>query len=185
MLVKNWSFTVPQFFVCNIAIVRRLKGHLAIYAALFALVLIPAAGSVYAAGYETGLPVLEFQSGPPSRQDILAPSEISAPMREIPHLVPYGDPEEPGFGVVMQLVPVVAGSNIRWHTSTETPGKTAIANTKSHVWVKIDPKPANRGVFLAFIIGLFTISVSGVALMWRHIGKPAEPERPGWERWRH
>lgn len=111
------------------------------------------------------------------------------PHGKIPHVLPYrraGDAEfGEEYGIALQLTPLAVGSEIRWHTTTAAPVQSPIANTQPHVWVKIEPKPTNSSFFLAFVIALFTISATGVMLMWRQVGKPTEPDRPGWESWRH
>lgn len=111
--------------------------------------------------------------------------------RVSPNVLPYGVVQDDEFasggeyGIALQLTPLAAGREIRWETKSEAPVAAAIDNTRPHVWVKIEPKSGNSPFFLALVIALFTISATGVMMMWRQIGKPDEAERPGWERWRH
>lgn len=111
------------------------------------------------------------------------------PHGQSPQVLPYrkaGDAEfSEEYGIALQLTPLAVGSEIRWQTTTAAPVQSTIANTQPYVWVKIEPKPTNSSFYLAFVIALFTISATGVMLMWRQVGKPTEPDRPGWERWRH
>lgn len=108
-----------------------------------------------------------------------------------PNIMPYGVVQEDQFGqsgeygIALQLTPLAAGREIRWETTSEAPVASTSDNTRPHVWVKIEPKSGNSSFFLVFVIALFTISATGVMMMWRQIGKPDEAERPGWERWRH
>lgn len=104
------------------------------------------------------------------------------------HIAPYAEPyDDDAPGLALQLDPFGVRPGIRWQASTTAAPVTEPASTRSHVWVKVPRDPplgsANRSVALAFVIGLFALATSGVALMWRQVGARTPPERPGWERW--
>lgn len=166
------------------------NGRFVIFAALLAFGSITTA-PVSAAGYGNVLPHSENQT----RSTIQTPHPDMQPgftFDAVPaHALPYGvvrDDElasDGEYGIALQLTPLAAGREIRWETKSQAPVASSSDNTRPHVWVKIEPRSGNSRFFLAFVIALFTISATGVMLMWRQIGKPDEAERPGWERWRH
>lgn len=167
---------------------RRNLGRLVIPSIFLALGLVPVLFStppVSAAGSGDSLPLIEIHTGAAPRVDALdlLPGVISDGVS--PHTAPYGIVQDGEFGIALQLTPLAASREIRWETTSEAPVVSTFDNTRPHVWVKIEPKPGNRSFFLAFVIALFTISATGVMLMWRQIAKPDASERPGWERWRH
>ena len=147
-------------------------GTIMICATLLAFALTIWANGANAAGHEADrMPVKTH----------MAASYHQAPM---PHVTPYGKTADKGYGLAMQLAPFAVGSKILRHTSTAGSAAAAPVNSRPYIWVKVDSKPAGRSVFLGFVIALFTISALGVMLMWRQVGKSAEPDRPGWESWR-
>jgi len=120
-----------------------------------------------------------LESGRPDLTSILASSPLTPPM------APYGGDPDEGVGLALQLAPLAGDGRIFWEATASSPINNALMNSKPHVWAQIRTKPLNRLVLLGFVIALFTISATGVALMWRHLAKPKEPARPGWENWRH
>lgn len=126
--------------------------------------------------------LVRVHGGDAARQ---APPEAKSPSR---HIAPYAEPyDDDAPGLALQLDPFGVRPGIRWRASTVSAPVAEPATTRSHVWVTVpsDPQPyfANRTVALAFVIGLFALATSGVALMWRQVGASTRPERPGWERW--
>jgi len=147
--------------------------------------------TVSAAGYGDGLPQAGIHAGPVMWTQNPGEQAGFSIDRALPNVLPYGAVQDDQFasdgeyGIALQLTPLAAGREIRWETKSEAPVAAAIDNSRPHVWVKIEPKSGNSPFFLALVIALFTISATGVMMMWRQIGKPEEAERPGWERWRH
>lgn len=139
------------------------------------------AGTALATTAEAGL-VVRVHGGDAARQ--MTPN-TGSPSR---HIAPYAEPhDDDAPGLALQLDPFGVQPGIRWRASTTAAPVAEPASTRSHVWVKVPRNPpfgsANRSVALAFVIGLFALATSGVALMWRQVGAGTRPERPGWERW--
>lgn len=166
------------------------SGRFVIFAALLAFCAITTP-PVSAAGYGDALQLTETHAEPftPTQSPGVRPGFTFDSVQ--PHVLPYSVVQDDEFtsdgeyGIALQLTPLAAGREIRWETKSQAPVATTIDNTRPHVWVKIEPKSGNSPFFLAFVIALFTVSATGVMMMWRQIGKSDEAERPGWERWRH
>ena len=128
--------------------------------------------------------MVDVHAGPQTITIDRAPDPFLGEGHGLPPVLPYGHAQDEPIGIALQMMPFEAGRTIRWQTT----GTAATAGKASYVHVRVDRKPeavgGNRGVALSFIIALFTLSATGVMMMWRQVGNQSRPEKPGWERWR-
>ncbi|MEM8811983.1 MAG: hypothetical protein AAGF59_05135 [Pseudomonadota bacterium] len=115
----------------------------------------------------------------------IAVPDASGPLpSSLPYAVRDHDTRARGSDVAFQVLPRTALERVRWETTTAKPVTAATAISRQHLRVTVNPKPGSQGVFLGFMVALFTISASIVLLMWQQVGRSAGRTRPGWETWR-
>ncbi|MEM1045476.1 MAG: hypothetical protein AAGL24_04975 [Pseudomonadota bacterium] len=99
------------------------------------------------------------------------------------HLAPYRSEKSQAVDTVTKPSVMAANANVRWYAATIRGAGSQAANPAAHVTVKVGNPSGTGSMLLAFAIALFTISASGVMLMWKQVAQPQRSDRPGWEKW--
>lgn len=99
------------------------------------------------------------------------------------HLAPYRSEAAPSADTLTKPSVVATNANVRWYAATIRGAGAQPANPSAHVTVKVGNASGTGSLMLAFAIALFTISASGVMLMWKQVARPERNDRPGWEKW--
>ena len=71
-----------------------------------------------------------------------------------------------------------------WVATEAVTGKATPNNYSPNVLVRVEPHSGFGKIPMIFLIGLFLVCTSGVALMWRQVGQPVEQNRTTWQNWR-
>lgn len=99
------------------------------------------------------------------------------------HLAPYRSENSQAVDRVAKPTVTAANANVRWYAATIRGAGSQASAPAAHVTVKVGNSSGTGSLLLAFAIALFTISASGVMLMWKQVARPQRSDRPGWEKW--